>query len=133
MAKKDRPKLLVFVGIYLIHGLYLIPEFLDTKKDEIVYRILTQIPFLFLLLALYLMERNSYAFDFFINLAHIVKAVSGIMLKNKMLKNGSNIKMNPIYLLPTGIGLYLMTFFVMQNYGVSSLAMLVQSIIVVVL
>jgi hypothetical protein len=67
---------------------------------------------LFLSCGLIALERNSYAFDVLINLAYSIKAIFSIMLKVKMIKNGSDIKVNPIYLLPQGLGLLIMVSFV---------------------
>lgn len=125
--------MLVFLLIFVIHAFYLIPDMKKTKQNEVFFRMMTQVPILFLSCALVALERNSYVFDVLINIAYSIKAVFGILLKMKMIKNGSNMGVNPIYLLPQGVGLLMMATFSAQNYFFCTLALIAQSMVVMVL
>lgn len=65
--------MIFFILLFLIHGIYLIPEFMRTKKNEVVWRILTQIPLAFLLVAALIADRHFVWYDVLINLAHFCK------------------------------------------------------------
>jgi hypothetical protein len=65
--------MIFFILIYVIHGVFLIPEFMKTKKNEVVWRILTQIPLAFLLVAALIAERHFVMYDVLVNLAHFSK------------------------------------------------------------
>ena len=70
-----------FILIYVIHGVFLIPEFMKTKRNEVVWRILTQIPLAFLLIAALIAERHFVMYDVLVNLAHFCKTIGAVMLK----------------------------------------------------
>jgi cell division protein FtsW (lipid II flippase) len=100
MYERDRPKMFIFIFIFIVHGVYLIPEFLKTKKNEMMWRVLTQLPLLILIIAAFIAKKHRHWFDVLINICHFMKGVAAIMLKAQMMKNKSEIKVSPTYLFP---------------------------------
>jgi len=72
--------MIFLILVFYMHIIFLIPEFLRTKKNEIKWHILTQIPLAFLLVAAFIANRYFVLFDILINAAHFCKACSAIML-----------------------------------------------------
>ena len=118
--------MIFFILIYVIHGVFLIPEFMKTKKNEVVWRILTQIPLAFLLVAALIAERHFVMYDVLVNLAHFSKQIGAVMLKAQMLKNKSEIKVNPTYLMTQGVGLFVISIAVTLNFSWNTISFILQ-------
>jgi hypothetical protein len=100
MYKRDRPKMFAFILIFVVHGVYLIPEMLKTKKNELIWRVLTQLPLFILITAAFVAKKHRHWFDILVNISHFMKGAAAILLKAQMMKNGSLIKVSPTYLFP---------------------------------
>ena len=73
--------MIFLILVFSMHIIFLIPESLRTKKNELMWRILTKIPLAFVLVAAFIANRYFVLFDILINAAHFCKACSAIMLK----------------------------------------------------
>jgi hypothetical protein len=91
-------KCLCYILISLLNLAYVVPEMLQSKRNEIIWRICTQITLPLYAAIYFLRKKSPLAYEIGLPFIAFFKCFCAVWLKVVMVKNNSTMPVNPVYL-----------------------------------
>ena len=92
-------KCLCYILISLLNLAYVVPEMLQSKRNEIIWRICTQITLPLYAAIYFLRKKSPLAYEIGLPFIAFFKCFCAVWLKVVMVKNNSTMPVNPVYLM----------------------------------